>query len=68
MAMRPGPRDTGIVFRRTDLAGRGVSIPADWRNVADMPHVHRAANPTASRSPPSSISWRRWPAAASTIC
>ena len=37
MAMIPAPANTGIVFRRTDLAGRGVSIPADWRHVADMP-------------------------------
>lgn len=37
MAMIPAPAGTGIVFRRTDLAGRGVSIPADWRHVADMP-------------------------------
>ncbi len=37
MAMLPAPADTGIVFRRTDLAGRGVSIPATWRHVADMP-------------------------------
>ena len=37
MTMRPAPAGTGIVFRRTDLAGRGVEIPADWRHVADMP-------------------------------
>ena len=37
MAMIPAPAGSGIVFRRTDLAGRGVSIPADWRHVADMP-------------------------------
>jgi UDP-3-O-[3-hydroxymyristoyl] N-acetylglucosamine deacetylase len=37
MAMLPAPADHGIVFRRTDIAGKGVSIPADWRHVADMP-------------------------------
>ncbi|MEA2782381.1 MAG: UDP-3-O-[3-hydroxymyristoyl] N-acetylglucosamine deacetylase [Rhodospirillaceae bacterium] len=37
MAMHPAPADTGIVFRRSDLAGKGVAIPADWRHVADMP-------------------------------
>jgi UDP-3-O-[3-hydroxymyristoyl] N-acetylglucosamine deacetylase len=37
MAMHPAPADSGIVFRRTDLAGRGVSIRADWRHVAEMP-------------------------------
>src|SRR6185295_16719878 len=37
MAMLPAPANSGIVFRRTDLAGRGVSIPANWRHVADMP-------------------------------
>ena len=37
MAMLPAPADTGIVFRRTDLAGRGVTIAANWRQVADMP-------------------------------
>jgi UDP-3-O-[3-hydroxymyristoyl] N-acetylglucosamine deacetylase len=37
MAMLPAPAGHGIVFRRTDIAGKGVSIPADWRHVADMP-------------------------------
>jgi UDP-3-O-[3-hydroxymyristoyl] N-acetylglucosamine deacetylase len=37
MAMIPAAADTGIVFRRTDLAGRRVSVPADWRHVAEMP-------------------------------
>src|SRR5258706_14420479 len=27
----------GIVFRRTDIAGKGLSIPANWDHVADMP-------------------------------
>ena len=37
MAMIPAPANTGIVFRRTDLAGRGATIPGTWRHVADMP-------------------------------
>jgi UDP-3-O-[3-hydroxymyristoyl] N-acetylglucosamine deacetylase len=37
MAMLPAPAGHGIVFRRTDIAGKGLSIPADWRHVADMP-------------------------------
>jgi UDP-3-O-[3-hydroxymyristoyl] N-acetylglucosamine deacetylase len=37
MAMLPAPAGHGIVFRRTDIAGKGVSIPADWNHVADMP-------------------------------
>lgn len=37
MAMRPAPADSGIVFRRTDISGQGVTMPADWRHVADMP-------------------------------
>jgi UDP-3-O-[3-hydroxymyristoyl] N-acetylglucosamine deacetylase len=37
MAMHPAPADSGIVFRRSDLAGKGVSIRADWRHVAEMP-------------------------------
>jgi UDP-3-O-[3-hydroxymyristoyl] N-acetylglucosamine deacetylase len=37
MAMHPAPADSGIVFRRFDLAGKGVSIRADWRHVAEMP-------------------------------
>ena len=37
MAMLPAPAGHGIVFRRTDIAGRGISIPAGWDHVADMP-------------------------------
>jgi UDP-3-O-[3-hydroxymyristoyl] N-acetylglucosamine deacetylase len=37
MAMLPAPAGHGIVFRRTDIAGKGVSIPADCNHVADMP-------------------------------
>jgi len=37
MAMRPAEAGSGIVFRRTDIAGHGTTIPADWRYVAEMP-------------------------------
>ena len=37
MAMLPAPAGHGIVFRRTDIAGKGLSIQADWQHVADMP-------------------------------
>ncbi len=37
MAMLPAPAGHGIVFRRTDIPGRGISIPAGWDHVADMP-------------------------------
>ena len=35
MALLPAESDTGIVFRRTDLAGRGAEIAARWDNVVD---------------------------------
>jgi len=35
MTLLPAAPDTGIVFRRTDLAGGGAEIVADWRNVVD---------------------------------
>ena len=35
MALLPAEADTGIVFRRTDLAGRGAEIAARWDNVVD---------------------------------
>ena len=31
----PAPADTGIVFRRTDIAGGGAVVPALWSNVGD---------------------------------
>jgi UDP-3-O-[3-hydroxymyristoyl] N-acetylglucosamine deacetylase len=31
----PAPVDTGIQFRRTDLAGMGAVIPASWSHVVD---------------------------------
>ncbi len=35
MRLRPAPANTGIVFRRTDIAGGGALIPALWSNVSD---------------------------------
>lgn len=35
LALLPAEADTGIVFRRTDLAGRGAEIAARWDNVVD---------------------------------
>lgn len=35
MTLRPAEADQGIVFRRTDIAGRGAEIPARWDHVAD---------------------------------
>lgn len=35
MALSPADADTGIVFRRIDIPGRGAEIPALWHNVVD---------------------------------
>lgn len=35
MTLLPGGPDTGIVFKRTDIAGGGGVIPATWDNVVD---------------------------------
>lgn len=35
MTLHPGAPDSGIVFRRTDIAGNGAVIPALWANVSD---------------------------------
>jgi UDP-3-O-[3-hydroxymyristoyl] N-acetylglucosamine deacetylase len=35
MTLRPAGPDRGIVFRRTDIAGGGVEIPARWDAVVD---------------------------------
>ncbi len=35
MVIRPADEDTGIIFRRTDVAGKGVGIPARWDHVVD---------------------------------
>jgi len=35
MALLPAAPDTGVVFRRVDIAGGGVEIPATWDNVTD---------------------------------
>lgn len=35
MVLHPAPADSGIVFKRVDLAGGGVEIPANWQNIID---------------------------------
>ncbi|MBT4040373.1 MAG: UDP-3-O-acyl-N-acetylglucosamine deacetylase [Rhodospirillales bacterium] len=35
MTINPGDANTGIVFRRTDVSGRGAEIAALWNNVVD---------------------------------
>lgn len=35
MTLRPGAPDTGIIFRRTDIAGAAALIPAHWSTVSD---------------------------------
>lgn len=35
MVLRPAAADTGIVFRRSDIAGGGALIPARWSGVND---------------------------------
>lgn len=35
MTLHPAKADTGIIFRRTDIAGGGVEIPARWDHVVD---------------------------------
>jgi len=35
MTLSPAPVDSGIVFRRTDIAGSGSVIDASWKNVID---------------------------------
>jgi UDP-3-O-[3-hydroxymyristoyl] N-acetylglucosamine deacetylase len=43
MTLRPAEAGTGIVFRRTDIAGSGA-IPANWANVVDTRLCSRLAN------------------------
>ncbi|HTH15466.1 MAG TPA: UDP-3-O-acyl-N-acetylglucosamine deacetylase [Magnetospirillum sp.] len=35
MVLHPAEADSGIVFKRTDIAGRGAIVPALWSNVGD---------------------------------
>ena len=35
MSLHPADPDTGIRFRRTDIAGGSAEIPADWRHVSE---------------------------------
>src|SRR5664279_4237169 len=44
MTLVPAPPDTGIVFRRTDIAGASSLIAATWQNVAEMPYCTALTN------------------------
>lgn len=35
MTLKPAPVDSGIVFKRIDIAGKGAEIKATWDNVVD---------------------------------
>ncbi len=35
MTLHPAPANAGIVFKRSDIAGRAATIPANWRHVVD---------------------------------
>lgn len=35
MTLNPAPIDSGITFKRTDIAGKGAEIPAKWDHVVD---------------------------------
>ncbi|WP_142848825.1 UDP-3-O-acyl-N-acetylglucosamine deacetylase [Telmatospirillum sp. J64-1] len=35
MTLRPGEANSGIVFRRVDIPGKGALIPAHWASVSD---------------------------------
>ena len=37
MTLHPAEADSGIVFRRTDIAGGGAEIRASWRNAIETP-------------------------------
>ena len=37
LKLHPAAPDTGIVFHRTDIAGRGAVIPATWENAIETP-------------------------------
>ena len=37
MTLHPAAADSGVVFRRTDIAGGNAVIRASWRNIADKP-------------------------------
>ena len=37
LRLHPAAPDTGIVFHRTDIIGRGAVIPATWENAVETP-------------------------------
>lgn len=44
MTLVPAEPDSGIVLRRTDIAGASATIEASWRNVAEMPYCTALTN------------------------
>jgi UDP-3-O-[3-hydroxymyristoyl] N-acetylglucosamine deacetylase len=44
MVLRPAPRDSGIVFQRTDPQGAGAVVAATWRNAVDSALCTRIHN------------------------
>ena len=45
----PAPADNGIVFRRTDPKGNGVTVGASWRNIREYPACTCLAAPTGQQ-------------------
>jgi UDP-3-O-[3-hydroxymyristoyl] N-acetylglucosamine deacetylase len=37
ITLRPAPVDTGILFRRLDVEGRSIELPAHWTNAVESP-------------------------------
>jgi UDP-3-O-[3-hydroxymyristoyl] N-acetylglucosamine deacetylase len=44
MTLVPAEPDSGINFRRTDIAGASATVAASWRNVAEMPYCTALSN------------------------
>src|SRR5262249_41491234 len=44
MSLVPAPPDSGIIFRRTDIAGASCRIAASWENIAEMPYCSALTN------------------------
>lgn len=49
MVLRPAEADSGIVFRRTDPAGRGAEIEALWSNAIETPLCTTLQGPNGVR-------------------
>ncbi len=44
MTLKPGEPDSGIIFKRTDIAGKGAIIKASWDNVVETTLCTTLAN------------------------